>query len=123
MHVLIQPLCKEKENDEFSPLHQDGEVDVLVEKAVKKPSMYMVVMLNDDYTPMEFVVWILQKVFYMSQTESEHVMMKIHQTGQASCGSYTYDVAQTKIVWVHQLAEKHQHPLQCQLKEAISDEH
>ena len=90
---------------------------------LKKPPLYKVILVNDDYTPMEFVVWILQKVFYMSQTESEHVMMKIHQTGQASCGSYTYDVAQTKIVWVHQLAEKHQHPLQCQLKEAISDEH
>jgi len=82
----------------------------------KKPSMYKVLMLNDDYTPMEFVVLVLQRFFNKSHAEAERIMLHVHQKGVGVCGVYTYEVAETKVTQVMDFARKHQHPLQCTLE-------
>ena len=85
---------------------------------VKKPSMYKVIMLNDDYTPMEFVVMVLERYFNKSHDEATHIMMHVHQKGVGICGVYTYEIAETKVTQVMDLARQHQHPLQCTLEKA-----
>ena len=84
----------------------------------KKPSQYKVLLLNDDYTPMEFVVHILQMFFKMSTDEAQQVMLHVHQKGVGICGIYSYEVAETKVTQVMDFARKHQHPLQCTLEKA-----
>ena len=84
----------------------------------KKPSMYKVVMLNDDYTPMEFVVMVLERYFQKSHEEATHIMLHVHQKGVGICGVFTYEVAETKVTQVMDLAREHQHPLQCTLEKA-----
>lgn len=79
----------------------------------KRPSMYRVLLLNDDYTPMEFVVMILQEVFNRSSEDSWQIMMHVHKQGVGECGVYPYEVAETKVTRVMDAARKHQHPLQC----------
>lgn len=79
----------------------------------KKPSMYKVLLLNDDYTPMEFVVYILEQIFSKTNEEALRVMLHVHQKGVGLCGVYTYDVADTKSAQVMDLARKNEHPLQC----------
>ena len=84
----------------------------------KKPSNYKVLMLNDDYTPMEFVVLVLQQFFSMSIEDATRVMLQVHQQGVAVCGVFTYEVAETKVTHVIDVALKNQHPLQCTLEKA-----
>jgi ATP-dependent Clp protease adaptor protein ClpS len=79
----------------------------------RKPSMYRVLLLNDDYTPMEFVVAVLEKYFSKNREDAWHIMMHVHQQGVGECGVYTYEVAETKVTQVMDYARKHQHPLQC----------
>jgi ATP-dependent Clp protease adaptor protein ClpS len=79
----------------------------------KKPSMYRVLLLNDDYTPMEFVVVILRKYFNKANEDAQRIMLHVHQHGVGECGVYTYEVAETKVTQVMDYARKHQHPLQC----------
>ena len=83
---------------------------------VKKPDMYRIVLLNDDYTPRDFVVWILMRVFYKTQQESSRIMLEAHTTGKSSIGVYTYDEATTKIEQVDKIAKQYEHPLQCILE-------
>jgi ATP-dependent Clp protease adaptor protein ClpS len=82
----------------------------------KKPAMYRVIMLNDDYTPMEFVVMVLQHFFRKSHDDATQIMMHVHQRGVGVCGVYTYEVAETKATQVMELARKNQHPLQLQIE-------
>ena len=82
----------------------------------KKPSNYKVLMLNDDYTPMEFVVLVLQRFFSMSIEDATRVMLQVHQQGVAVCGVFTYEVAETKVAQVMDFARQHQHPLQCTME-------
>ena len=84
----------------------------------KKPSMYKVIMLNDDYTPMEFVILVLERFFSKSHEESTQIMLHVHQKGVGVCGVFTYEVAETKVQQVMDLARQHQHPLQCTLEKA-----
>ena len=84
----------------------------------KKPSQYKVLMLNDDYTPMEFVVLVLQRFFTMSIEDATRTMMQVHQHGVALCGIFTYEVAETKVSQVIDFARENQHPLQCTLEKA-----
>ncbi len=84
----------------------------------KKPSMYKVIMLNDDYTPMEFVVMILERFFNKNHEEASHILLHVHQKGVGVCGVYTYEIAETKVTQVMDLARQHQHPLQCTLEKA-----
>ncbi|MCE2510682.1 MAG: ATP-dependent Clp protease adapter ClpS [Alphaproteobacteria bacterium] len=82
----------------------------------KRPSMYKVLMLNDDYTPMEFVVHALERFFSKDRDEATRIMMHVHQRGVGICGVYTYEVAETKVQQVVDFARQHQHPLQCTLE-------
>lgn len=84
----------------------------------KKPSMYRVIMLNDDYTPMEFVVMVLERFFSKSNDEATQIMLHVHQKGVGVCGVYTYEISETKVTQVMDLARQHQHPLQCTLEKA-----
>ena len=79
----------------------------------KKPSMYRVLLLNDDYTPMEFVVVVLRKYFNKTADEATHIMLHVHHHGVGECGVFTYEVAETKVTQVMDFARKNQHPLQC----------
>jgi len=82
----------------------------------KKPSMYKVLMLNDDYTPMEFVVYVLERFFGKTREEATQVMLHVHNRGVGVCGVYTYEVAETKATQVMDMARKEGHPLQCTLE-------
>ncbi|MEJ7932977.1 ATP-dependent Clp protease adapter ClpS [Sphingobium sp. AN558] len=84
----------------------------------KKPSLYKVLMLNDDYTPMEFVVHVLQSFFRMNMEEATRVMLHVHQRGVGVCGVFSYEVAETKVNQVMDFARQNQHPLQCTLEKA-----
>jgi ATP-dependent Clp protease adaptor protein ClpS len=83
---------------------------------VKKPSMYKVLMLNDDYTPMEFVVHVLERYFSKTTEEATRIMLHVHQKGVGVCGVFTFEVAETKVNQTMDLARKNQHPLQCTLE-------
>lgn len=78
--------------------------------------MYKVLMLNDDYTPMEFVVHVLERFFSKGREEATEIMLQVHQRGVGICGVYTYEVAETKVALVMDLARQNQHPLQCTLE-------
>ena len=97
-----------------------GQSQVILETRArtKKPSMYKVIMLNDDYTPMEFVVRVLQAFFAMNQEKATQIMLHVHQKGVGVCGVFTYEVAETKVTQVMDFARQHQHPLQCTLEKA-----
>jgi ATP-dependent Clp protease adaptor protein ClpS len=82
----------------------------------KKPSLYKVLLLNDDYTPMEFVVHILERFFNKNREEATQIMLHIHQRGVGVCGVYTFEVAETKVAQTIDFARKHQHPLQCTME-------
>ena len=82
----------------------------------KKPSMYKVLLLNDDYTPMEFVIIVLESVFNKKQEDATQIMLHVHKNGVGVCGTYTYDVAETKCNSVMDLAKKNEHPLQCTME-------
>ena len=88
------------------------------EAQLKPPPMYEVVLLNDDYTPMEFVVAVLQKFFGMNREKATQVMLKVHREGRGVCGVFPRDVAQTKVEQVSGYSRQHQHPLQCVMEEA-----
>jgi ATP-dependent Clp protease adaptor protein ClpS len=88
------------------------------EKAkTKPPPLYKVMLLNDDYTPMDFVVVVLQTVFAMSREKATQVMLQVHREGMGVCGTYTREVASAKVEQVINIARKHQHPLQCTMEE------
>jgi ATP-dependent Clp protease adaptor protein ClpS len=82
----------------------------------RKPAMYKVLMLNDDYTPMEFVVHVLERFFQKSREEATRIMLHVHRRGVGVCGVYTYEVAETKVTQVMDLARQNQHPLQCTIE-------
>ena len=97
---------------------RDGDSGVLLETRTKtkKPSMYKVLMLNDDYTPMEFVVHVLERFFGKNRSEATNIMLHVHRRGVGICGVFTYEVAETKVTQVIDYARKHQHPLQLTLE-------
>ena len=98
------------------PNHQDGEQTGVLTKSkpkTKKPSLYKVLLLNDDYTPMEFVVHVLERFFQKGREDATRIMLHVHQKGAGVCGVYSYEVAETKVMQVMDLAQKHAHPLQC----------
>ena len=96
----------------------DFDVGVVTKKdpKTKKPSLYKVLMLNDDYTPMEFVIEVLEKYFNKRREEATQIMLHVHQKGIGMCGIYTYEIAETKAVQVTNHARKYEHPLQLQLE-------
>ena len=97
--------------------HKDDSVLEAKKAKLKLPPMFKVLLLNDDYTPMEFVVLVLQKFFGMSRERATQVMLKVHREGIGVCGVYPRDVATTKVQLVAAYSRKHQHPLQCVMEE------
>lgn len=79
----------------------------------KRPSLYRVLLLNDDYTPMEFVIHVLERFFNKNQEDATHIMLLVHQNGVGECGTYPYEIAETKVTLVMDFARQHGHPLQC----------
>lgn len=111
--------------DPFSPGRDDGpgrgddnDVNLATKTQVRtrKPSMYRVLILNDDYTPMEFVVLILERYFHKSREQATRIMLHVHQKGVGVCGVFTYEVAETKVAQVMDLARRGEHPLQCTME-------
>ena len=96
----------------------DGGTGVVTKtrQKTKKPSMYKVLLLNDDYTPMEFVVHVLERFFSKGREDATRIMLHVHQKGVGVCGVYTYEVAETKVTQVMDFARQHQHPLQCTME-------
>ncbi len=97
---------------------EDGQSGIVTRTRTrtKKPSMYKVLLLNDDYTPMEFVVHVLERFFSKGREDATRIMLHVHQKGVGLCGVYTYEVAETKVTQVMEFARQHQHPLQCTME-------
>ena len=138
IELLSSSVCEERRGDHAKPCRTVGAVRAPVpERAAKdpqkenggdgsgtavitrtrtqtrRPGMYRVLLLNDDYTPMEFVVVVLRKYFSKGPDEATRIMLHVHQHGVGECGVFTYEVAETKVTQVMDYARKHQHPLQC----------
>ena len=96
----------------------DSGTDIVTKTRPKtqKPSLYKVLLLNDDYTPMEFVVYVLENIFNKSQEEATRVMLHVHQKGVGICGVYTFEVAETKVAQVMNFSMQNDHPLQCTME-------
>ena len=109
--------CQEM-SDNDKTTRDDRETGVVVKSKpkTKKPSMYKVLLLNDDYTPMEFVVHVLERFFSKSREDATRIMLHVHRRGVGVCGVYTYEVAETKVNQVIDFARRHEHPLQCTLE-------
>jgi ATP-dependent Clp protease adaptor protein ClpS len=91
----------------------DNGVVTKVRPKVKRPNLYRVLLLNDDYTPMEFVVHVLERFFNKNRDEATRIMLHVHHHGVGECGVFTYEVAETKVTQVMDFARRNQHPLQC----------
>ena len=118
MHELNGPVISGPSD---SPSEPDRHGDLAVEEAkpkLKPPSMYKVWMLNDDYTPMDFVVEVLEDFFNMGREQATRVMLAVHTEGKAVCGIFPQDIAETKATQVVEYARENQHPLMCQVDEA-----
>ena len=96
----------------------DGKTDLVTKTKpkTKKPNLYKVLILNDDYTPMEFVVFVLERFFSKGREEATRIMLHVHHKGVGICGVYTYEIAETKVAQVMDLARQHGHPLQCTME-------
>jgi ATP-dependent Clp protease adaptor protein ClpS len=121
----LQQTLQRRPHSQRTPDQPDGDesvqrgVSVLEEKPeLEPPKQYRVYLLNDDYTPMEFVVSVLQMFFSMDHASAYRVMMHVHTRGKGVCGTYTKEIAETKVAQVNQFARKHQHPLMCAMEEA-----
>ncbi len=106
------------ERDGGTPENPEVGIATKTRAKPKKPSQYKVLMLNDDYTPMEFVVIVLKRFFRMDMEQATQVMLHVHQRGVGVCGVFSYEVAETKVNQVMDFARQNQHPLQCKLEKA-----
>ena len=106
-----------KDQSPINPRNSTGVIEKVKPKA-KKPSMYKVIMLNDDYTPMEFVVDVLERFFSKTREEATKIMLHVHQQGVGICGVFSYEIAETKVMQVMDCARQNQHPLQCTIEKA-----
>jgi ATP-dependent Clp protease adaptor protein ClpS len=102
---------------EESTRHERELVADPAEPRLKRPPLYQVVLLNDDYTPMEFVVDVLERIFGMDRTTATRVMLEVHTKGKGVCGVFTFEIAETKVAQVTTYARQHQHPLLCTMEE------
>jgi len=97
--------------------HERGLVVEEAKPRLKKPPLYQVILLNDDYTPMEFVVDVLERIFNLNRTVATRVMLEVHTRGKGVCGVFTYEIAETKVAQVTSYARQQQHPLLCTMEE------
>jgi ATP-dependent Clp protease adaptor protein ClpS len=108
-------MSKEQDQD----WHDENQLVVAPSKpALKQPPKYRVLMLNDDYTPMDFVIEVLESLFSMATDNATSTMMQVHTEGQAPCGIYTFEIAEAKVEQANSYAQSHGHPLQCTMEEA-----
>lgn len=114
--TVIRAMADQRDDD--SPGGPGLGVATRTRTRAKKPTPYKVLMLNDDYTPMEFVVHVLQRFFRMDMEQATRVMLHVHQRGVGVCGVFSYEVAETKVNQVMDFARENQHPLQCTLEHA-----
>ena len=103
-------------NERFKVGDDHGLVTEEAKPRLKRPPLYRVILLNDDYTPMEFVVQVLEKVFSLDRNTATRIMLEVHTKGKGVCGVYTYEVAETKVAQVMDFSRQHQHPLQCTME-------
>ncbi len=102
---------------EYNTEENEGDIALAATKPkLKKPPMYSVMLSNDDYTPMEFVVHVLEKFFKLDRTLATHVMLEVHTKGKGVCGMFTHEVAETKVMQVNSYAKDNEHPLLCTLE-------
>ena len=114
--VRIAPYAADDDRKRNSNKEPGGPGTAVITKTktqTKKPNLYRVLLLNDDYTPMEFVVHVLERFFNKDREAATRIMLHVHHHGIGECGIYTYEVAETKVTQVMDFARKHQHPLQC----------
>ena len=116
MSLLLSAIVASDEEDPRE--REEGETGTLTKSKPKtrRPSLYKVLLLNDDYTPQDFVIWLLEVVFNRSAEDAVQIMLHVHNNGVGVCGVYTYEVAETKIAQVLELARRNQHPLQCTME-------
>lgn len=111
-------MSEQEKND----LHRDGDGhDLAVAEArpkLKRPPLYRVILINDDYTPMEFVVEVLESIFSMERPKATRVMLEVHTKGKGICGVYNFEIAETKVAQVMSIAQQQQHPLLCTMEES-----
>ena len=112
---IIVPLIM-NEGDKPNEDNVDGNIKLETNPKTKIPALYRVLMMNDDYTPMEFVIEVLEKFFQKNREAATEVMLHVHQRGVGVCGIYAYDLAETKAMQVMNYARKYEHPLQVQLE-------
>ena len=116
--LLKQPVMGEDEDDKKQG--DDGGIgtDVITKPRTrtKKPRLYKVLLLNDDYTPMDFVIYVLEQYFNKSRSEATGIMLQVHKSGIGICGVFTYEVAETKVSQVMNIARQNEHPLQCTME-------
>ena len=110
----MPPLAMSKDDEDKKDI--DGNIKLATKPKTKTPPLYRVLMMNDDYTPMEFVIEVLEKFFQKNREEATQIMLHIHQRGVGVCGIYAYDLAETKAMQVMNYARKYEHPLQVQLE-------
>ena len=102
------------DNNKFDD--NDSLIKTQTKNKLKKPSLYKVLILNDDYTPMEFVVYLLKSFFNKSNEEATKIMLHVHQNGIGVCGIFSYEIAETKVIHVLDMSRKNNHPLQCTME-------
>ena len=118
--LALEPIRCAEDGEGEGPSDGQGQVGIATKTRAKpkKPSQFKVLMLNDDYTPMEFVVMVLKRFFSMDLEQATRVMLHVHQRGVGVCGIYPYEIAETKVNQVMDFARQNQHPLQCTLEKA-----
>ena len=118
IHMTVEPITMAERRDDGTDEGTGTGLATKTRSRTKQPTPYRVLMLNDDYTPMEFVVLCLQRFFRMNMEEATRVMLHVHQKGVGVCGVFSYEVAETKVGQVIDFARQNQHPLQCTLEKA-----
>lgn len=125
LHINTAELRRQKTRidtmtDRNSPQPGIDDHDLAVKEAdpkLKRPPLYRVILINDDYTPMEFVVEVLESIFGMGRSQATRVMLEVHTKGKGICGTFSYEIAETKVAQVSSIAQQQQHPLLCTMEE------
>jgi len=117
-HLAPEVRAAADDDDDQDRKQGDGDVGIATRTRTKtkKPNLYKVLLLNDDYTPMEFVVHVLERFFNKGREEATRIMLHVHQKGVGVCGVFTYEVAETKVTQVMDFSRQHEHPLQCTME-------
>ncbi len=111
-------ILSQNDPDNHDQAADQADAQVLTQPRTKRPTMYKVMLLNDDYTPMDFVVLVLKRFFKKNHEEANHIMLQVHHQGAGVAGIFTFEIAETKVFQVSQFARKHQHPLKCIMEQA-----